>query len=61
MTARIKQLLDALPDADKHEAAVEILRRYAVSAGDVPADALVQVADELFQALDEEEAAHAPR
>jgi hypothetical protein len=57
MTLPVQQLLrsfDALPDADKHEAAVEILRRCAVAVGDVPDDALRQVADELFVALDEE-------
>jgi hypothetical protein len=64
MTATVRQLLDsfeALPDADKHQAAVEILRRYGgAAAGDFPEAALVELADELFRALDEEEAGHAP-
>jgi hypothetical protein len=65
MTATVRQLLDsfdALSDADKHQAAVEILRRYAPAAeGDLPEAALVEAADELFRALDAEEAGHAPR
>jgi hypothetical protein len=65
MTATVRQLLDsfeALPDADKHQAAVEILRRYGGAAeGDLPEAALVELADELFRALDAEEAGHAPR
>jgi hypothetical protein len=62
MTAPVRQILDsfdALPDADKHEAAVEILRR-VVGQQDLPEDALVGLADELFCALDDEEAGHAP-
>ena len=63
MTNTIQQLLDsfdALPDADKHQVAVEILRRVAVSIdGDLPEDALVGAADELFRTLDAEEDAHA--
>jgi len=65
MTAGVQQLLDsfdALPDADKHQTAVEILRRFTVGVeGDVPEDTLVQAADELFRALDNEEAGHAQR
>jgi hypothetical protein len=61
----VRQLLDsfeALPDADKHQAAVEILRRYGgTGEGDLPEAALVELADELFRALDAEEAGHAPR
>jgi hypothetical protein len=64
MTATVRQLLDsydALPDVDKHQAAVEILRRYSPAAdGDLPESALVEAADELFRALDAEEARHAP-
>jgi hypothetical protein len=63
MTEKIQQLLDsfdALPDADKHHVAIEILRRVAVPVeGDLPEDALVGAADELFQTLDAEEDAHA--
>ncbi|HJT75712.1 MAG TPA: hypothetical protein VJ739_00770 [Gemmataceae bacterium] len=64
MTAPVRQLLDsfdALPDADKHQAAVEILRRYAAAVGDLPEAALVEAADELFRALDAEEAGRAQR
>jgi hypothetical protein len=65
MTAAVQHLLDsfdALPDADKHRVAVEILRRFAGSAeGDLPDEALVSAADELFRALDDEEAGHAQR
>ena len=65
MNTAVQQLLesfDALPEADKHRAAVEILRRVsAVGAEDVPESALVEAADELFRALDAEEAGHAER
>jgi hypothetical protein len=55
----VQQLLDsfdALSEAGKHRAAVEILR--SVSPGveaDMPESALIQAADELFCALDAEE------
>jgi hypothetical protein len=65
VNATVTQLLasfDALPEADKHQAAVEILRRVSAGVeGDVPESALVEAADELFRALDAEEAGHAPR
>jgi hypothetical protein len=65
MTATVRQLLDSfdtLSDADKHQVAVEILRRFGSAAeGDLPEAALVEAADELFRALDAEEAGHAPR
>jgi hypothetical protein len=65
MTPAVQALLDAfdeLPEADRHQAAVEILRRLSAAAdGDVPERALVEAADELFRALDAEEAGHAPR
>ena len=65
MTATVRQLLDsfdALSDADKHQAVIEMLRRLPRAAeGDVPDAALVEAADELFRALDAEEAGHAPR
>ena len=65
MTAAVQQILDsfaALSDADKHQAAVEILRRYTVVAeGDLPETALVAAADELFRGLAADEAGHAPR
>ncbi|MBI1916422.1 MAG: hypothetical protein HYS12_17065 [Planctomycetes bacterium] len=63
MTAAVRQLLDtfdALPEADKHQAAVEILRRVTAGVeGDLPETALVEVADDLFRALDEQESGHA--
>ncbi len=62
MSAAAQQLLDsfdALPEADKHQVAVAILRRFA-GAGDLPEEALAGAADELFRALDAEEARHAP-
>jgi hypothetical protein len=65
MTATVQQLLDsfeALPERDKHEALVEILRRVGPSTGgSLPESALVEAADELFQGLDAEEGGHAPR
>ncbi len=65
MTATVQQLLDsfdALPDTDKHQLAVEILRRFGGAVeGDLPESSLVEAADELFRTLDEEEAGHAPR
>lgn len=64
MTTTVQQLLDsfdALPDADKHLAIVEILRRFPGAAeDDLPESALIGAADELFRTLDEEEAGHAP-
>jgi hypothetical protein len=65
VTAPVQQILDsfdALPDADKHQAAVEILRRVTGDEkGDLPESALVGLADELFCTLDEEETGHGPR
>jgi hypothetical protein len=65
MTAAVRQLLDsfdALSDADKHQAAIEILRQFATAAeSDRPETALVEAADERFRLLDAEEAGHAPR
>jgi hypothetical protein len=53
---------DNLPEADKHRAAVEILRRISATVeGDVPEAALVEAAEELFRALDAEEAVRAQR
>jgi hypothetical protein len=63
MTAAVRQLLDtfdALPEADKHQAGVEILRRVTAGAtGDLPESALVEATDDLFRALDEQESGHA--
>jgi hypothetical protein len=65
VTATARQLLDsfdALSDADKHQVAVEILRRFAGAVeGDLPESALVEAAGELFRTLDQDEAGHAPR
>jgi hypothetical protein len=65
MSTAVQQLLesfDALPEADRHRAAIEILRRALPAVeGDLPDSALVAAADELFRALDAEEAADAPR
>jgi hypothetical protein len=55
MTMTVRQVLDCfenLSDADKHQAAIEILRRYTSPAeGDVAEAVLVETADELFRAL----------
>ncbi len=65
MNATVQEVLesfDALSEDDKHRAAVEILRRVSSdAAGDIPESALVEAADELFRALDAEEAGNAPR
>jgi hypothetical protein len=65
MTATAQQLLnsfDALSDRDKHQVAVDILRRFAATGeGELPESALVGAADELFRNLDAEEAGHASR
>jgi hypothetical protein len=62
MSITVQQLLDsfdALPDADKHLAIVEILRRFSVAGeDDLPESALIGAADELFRSLDEAEVAH---
>ena len=57
---RLLESFDALPEADRHQAAVEVLRRVsAADSGDLPHAALAEAADELFQRLDEEETASA--
>jgi hypothetical protein len=65
MATTIQQVLDAfdaLPESAKHRAAVEILRRVSPAVGgDVPESALVEAAENLFLAMDAEEAAHAKR
>ncbi len=59
MSATVQHFLetfDSLPDPDKRQAAIEILRRVtAADEGDLPEAALVGAADELFLALDAEE------
>jgi hypothetical protein len=61
MTEAVQGLLqtfDALTDAEKREATVQLLR-WAVEdeSGDVPEDALVAAAEDLFLELDAREAA----
>jgi hypothetical protein len=63
MTATVQKLIesfDSLSIAEKHEAAVEILKRFG-GEGYLPEATLVSAADDLFRALDDEEAADAPR
>jgi hypothetical protein len=58
MTTAIQALLetfDAFSDAERHEAAVEILRRVTPSEGELPENALLEAADALFCVLDSEE------
>jgi len=63
VTTGVRQLLDsfdALSYTEKHEAAIELLRRVQQEAeGVLPDDALVEAADELFRELDAREAADA--
>ncbi|MCI0643172.1 MAG: hypothetical protein L0Y70_29230 [Gemmataceae bacterium] len=65
MTEAVQSILtsfDALPESDKRATVVEILRRFgARQEGDVSEAALVGLAEELFLALDKEEAEHASR
>jgi hypothetical protein len=59
MTTAVRVLLesfDALSEAERQEAAVEILRR-VTPEGELSDQALVETADELFRMLDAEEAA----
>ena len=62
MTTAVHTLLetfDALSDAERREAAVEILRRMTPIEGELPEGALLEAADALFCMLDSEEAANA--
>jgi len=65
MTPAVQRLLDpfdTLADVEKHQAAVEILRRVSsLVEGDLPESTLMEAADELFRRLDDEEAVHAQR
>ncbi len=64
MTAPVRQLIDsfdALPDAEKHEVAVEILKRVRQKRDDLSEAEWVGVADQLFCTLDDEETGHASR
>ncbi len=60
MTSAVRALLeafDALFEAERHKAAVELLRRSArPAAAELPDEALVAAADELFRELDAREA-----
>ncbi len=59
----VKELLnafDALPEAERHAAAAELLRRVLQDeSGDVGEDALTAAAEELFLELDAREKDHA--
>ena len=61
MTGAVQELLaafDALTEAEKHEAAAQVLRRVVEGeSGDIPEEALVAAAEELFLELDAREAA----
>jgi hypothetical protein len=62
MTTAVQAILasfDSLSEAERQEAAVEILRRVTLAEGELPEQALIETADELFRALDAEEAANA--
>jgi hypothetical protein len=65
MTTAVEKLLasfDALSEAEKQEAAAAILRRTAqLAPADMPEDALVAAAEDLFLDLDAREAADAQR
>ena len=61
MTTAVRSLIEsfeALSEPERQEAALEILRRLTPE-GDLPEQALVEAADELFVALDAEEASDA--
>lgn len=63
MSANVQHLLesfDTLSEADKREAAIEIFRRLsATGEGDLTDSGLIEAADDLFRAMDAEEAGHA--
>jgi hypothetical protein len=62
MTESVRELMrtfEALPPAEQHEVAVEILRRSTPDDG-LPSGALDEVAAELFRGYDAEEEASAP-
>ena len=65
MTIAVQQFLatfDALTDAEKQRAAVEVLRRIdCLSPVDLPEEALVAAAEELFLDLDKREAGNGQR
>ncbi len=61
MTDAVRQLIEAfdtLSDAEKHQASAELLRRAAeATSPELPDQALVEAAEELFLELDRREAA----
>ena len=61
MTTAVRQLLEsfnALSDVERHQAAVELLRRVQEETPkELPEQTLVEAADELFRDLDAREAA----
>jgi hypothetical protein len=62
MTTAVRTLLesfDALTDAERQEAALEILRRVTAEEGELTDEVLVAAADTLFCMLDAEEEADA--
>jgi hypothetical protein len=63
MTIAAQQFLnsfDSLPEVDQHAVAVEILRRVSSSAPhDLSDETLIAAAEDLFRALDTEEATNA--
>jgi hypothetical protein len=65
MTAGVQQLLrsfDALSEAEKQEAAAEVLRRtLPAGSDDLPEESLTMAAEALFLELDAREAADAQR
>lgn len=65
MTQAVEQLLvafDAMSDAEKHIAAVEMLRRaWPEGMPELPDEAMIGAADALFLELDAREAADAQR
>jgi hypothetical protein len=61
MTASARELLaafEALPAAEQHQVAAEILRR-SFGTGDLPEESLHELAAEVFRGYDAEEAAGA--
>jgi hypothetical protein len=61
VTSAVQSLLDtfdALPEVERHEAVVELLRRVEAPA-ELPDDALAALADDVFCELDAQEAADA--
>jgi hypothetical protein len=51
----VLEAFDALSEADRVEAAVEILRRVTSMEADLPEQVLVEAGDRLFSLLDDEE------